>query len=342
MALKKIRVTLDGDFPVFTAWSSGEKWNGFEVPYFEYGEAQQVAEAARRAKIASVRFDSMRRAFVTRIERDPPRYDSAQLVRMPNTSRLMEVWNLFDTWVLADEPTLRERSRGRMRARDPDEEEPDDYIDIPGWSVGWNDEISAHAATSNIGNDLLVMTADEYDSAPKSLKDDVVVGLYRDDGEGGWDQIGYADFDSVSAVLELSKAELKRIIMEDTSPPLGERRARAPAPRTREAPTRRGGPPKYRPSKAKKFLRVARVVPTADQWRVEFEDDMAIHVHGGHGRSDLFYAMGIMDLRHEHRSPGPETRRDYQYLALKSVLDGRPAEFTIDRDGDVRATLLSG
>lgn len=102
---------------------------------------------------------------------------------------------------------------------------------------------------------------------------------------------------------------------------------------------RPGSKPKYRPSKAKKHLKVARVVPSHGTWRVEFEDNFSIQVHGGSGRSDLLYAMKPIDMSYEGRSPGPETRRDYQYLALKAVLGDRSADFVIDHDGDVMAYL---
>jgi hypothetical protein len=102
---------------------------------------------------------------------------------------------------------------------------------------------------------------------------------------------------------------------------------------------RPGSKPKYRPSKAKKHIKVARVVPSHGAWRVEFEDDFSIQVHSGSGRSDLLYAMKPTDMSYEKRSPSPETRRDYQYLALKAVLGDRPADFVIDHDGDVMAYL---
>lgn len=100
-------------------------------------------------------------------------------------------------------------------------------------------------------------------------------------------------------------------------------------------------PKKYRPSKLRKHLKVRRIVPAAGPGaqRVEFEDDISIHVHSGHGRNDVLYAMKPADMRHEGRQPGPESRRDYQHAALTAVLGDRNASFVIDRDGDVRANL---
>lgn len=92
-------------------------------------------------------------------------------------------------------------------------------------------------------------------------------------------------------------------------------------------------------------IRVEDVSSERSGWRVRFSDDMTIHVHQGHGRSDLWYAMRPMDLRHEGRSPSPETRRAMQFVALASVMPGRitgPAEFFLDREGDVVAVSQSG
>lgn len=105
----------------------------------------------------------------------------------------------------------------------------------------------------------------------------------------------------------------------------------------KEAP--RGRAKKYRPTKNWRLHKIYAITPSASGQRVEFEDALAVTVHGGHGRSDLLYAMKPVDLRHENRSPGPESRREYQYAALVAVLDGRPAEFVVDSDGDVRANL---
>lgn len=82
---------------------------------------------------------------------------------------------------------------------------------IPGWSVGYNDEISAHAATRSLPGErnwLFVMTTPE-DREPRSLDDEVTVGLYYLNEDGDWEQIAYQDFPSVSSVIELSDSELQ-------------------------------------------------------------------------------------------------------------------------------------
>lgn len=96
---------------------------------------------------------------------------------------------------------------------------------------------------------------------------------------------------------------------------------------------------KYRPGKIYKHLKVDRVVPSNGAHSVEFNDGFSVQVHGGSGRDDILYAMRPYDMRLEQRAPGPESRRDYQYAALKAVLDGKPADFVVDYDGDVQARL---
>ncbi len=111
---------------------------------------------------------------------------------------------------------------------------------------------------------------------------------------------------------------------------------------TVEAP-RKSSRAAYRPSKNWRLHKVDRIVPDAGGAnRVEFNDGLSIQVHGGHGRSDLLYAMRPSDMRHEGRSPGPESRREYQYAALKAVLGDKEAKFHLDHDGDVVAVRADG
>ena len=99
----------------------------------------------------------------------------------------------------------------------------------------------------------------------------------------------------------------------------------------------------YRPSKNWKLHKVERIVPDAgNAKRVEFNDGLSIQVHSGHGRSDILYAMRPYDTRLEQRSPGPESRREYQYAALKAVLGDTEAKFFTDSDGDVIAIRADG
>lgn len=80
-------------------------------------------------------------------------------------------------------------------------------INIRGWSVGYQEEIGAHAAVRGIGGRdwLLVMTAE--DREPRALDEEATVGLYFFDGDE-FEQIAYVDFSSVSEVLKLSDVEL--------------------------------------------------------------------------------------------------------------------------------------
>lgn len=85
---------------------------------------------------------------------------------------------------------------------------------IPGWSVGYNPEISAHAATRSAigeGRWLFVMTTPE-DREPRSLDEEVTVGLYWLNQDGDWEQLAYQDFPDVASVIKLSPAELQLII----------------------------------------------------------------------------------------------------------------------------------
>jgi hypothetical protein len=86
---------------------------------------------------------------------------------------------------------------------------------IPGWSVGYNDEISAHAAVRTPAgkgrNWLFVMTSPE-DREPRSLDEEVAVGLYFLTEDGDWDQIAYQDFPDVRSVIKLGDAELWLVI----------------------------------------------------------------------------------------------------------------------------------
>lgn len=87
---------------------------------------------------------------------------------------------------------------------------------MPGWSVGYNPEISAHAATRGIPGDrdlLLIMTTPE-DRAPRSLDEEVTVGLYRFDGDE-WELIDSLDFDDVSSVISMNVFALQRAIEEE-------------------------------------------------------------------------------------------------------------------------------
>ncbi len=84
---------------------------------------------------------------------------------------------------------------------------------IPGWSVGHQPELGAEAAVRTApGGQLFVMTSVD-DRAPRSLDEEVTVGLYDWDGEE-WEQVGYADFPTVSAVLRLSNDALEKAILD--------------------------------------------------------------------------------------------------------------------------------
>jgi hypothetical protein len=91
----------------------------------------------------------------------------------------------------------------------------EDRFSIPGWSVGYNDEISAHAAVRTPAgkgrNWLFVMTSPE-DREPRSLDEEVAVGLYFLTEDGDWEQIAYQDFPDVRSVIKLGDVELWLVI----------------------------------------------------------------------------------------------------------------------------------
>ncbi len=82
---------------------------------------------------------------------------------------------------------------------------------IPGWSVGYHNDIGAEAAVRTAGRDRLFVMTTPDDRAPRSLDEEVAVGLYLWDGEA-WEQLGYADFPTVTAAISLGDAALIRAI----------------------------------------------------------------------------------------------------------------------------------
>jgi hypothetical protein len=70
---------------------------------------------------------------------------------------------------------------------------------LKGWSVGWNNEISASAATRGLNSKngrrrLLVMTQDDHE--PRDPESPVELGLYELKDEDEWVQVHYADFNT--------------------------------------------------------------------------------------------------------------------------------------------------
>lgn len=107
-----------------------------------------------------------------------------------------------------------------------------------------------------------------------------------------------------------------------------------------------GNPARSFRKPSKKALDLARVVAVRPQhgaYEVEFWDGMSIQVHQGSGLRGRWYAMRPLDLRHEGRSPGPETRRVMQYAAISAAVitalgrTGVLLDFKLDHDGDVLA-----
>jgi hypothetical protein len=181
--------------PSAIGWRTGELWNGFPVPGFD---ADQLEEAFR--VLRGVGLDA-RRTGDTVVIRDPEQQSLPRRTAWgPTNLNGRMVWKFAGlTW---QEQALRggrelEAPR-RMRAA---------AFTIPGWSVGYHREISAHAAIRTPKRDWLFIMTTPDDREPRSLDEEVVVSLNFFDGEN-WEQIAYQDFPSVSDVLRMSDAEL--------------------------------------------------------------------------------------------------------------------------------------
>ena len=71
-------------------------------------------------------------------------------------------------------------------------------LHLPGWGVGWNDEISASAAVRDLRSKngrrrIVVMTQDDHE--PRDPNASVELGLYEL-ADDEWVQVHYADFDT--------------------------------------------------------------------------------------------------------------------------------------------------
>lgn len=81
-------------------------------------------------------------------------------------------------------------------------------LQIPGWTVGWDDEISAAAAVTSRPSKggrrrILVMTQDDHE--PRELHEPVDLGLYELDDGDDWELLFHDDFGTVEKALEAIK-----------------------------------------------------------------------------------------------------------------------------------------
>lgn len=81
-------------------------------------------------------------------------------------------------------------------------------LQITGWTVGWNDEISNSAAVTDRPSKagrrrILVMTQDDHE--PRYAEDPVELGLYELDDGGDWELLFHDDFDTVGKALDAVK-----------------------------------------------------------------------------------------------------------------------------------------
>lgn len=75
-------------------------------------------------------------------------------------------------------------------------------LSLPGWSIGYDDEISAHAAVRSLDpkngrRRLLVMTQD--DREPRDPNESVDLGFYELDESDQWYLVCYETFDTPAA-----------------------------------------------------------------------------------------------------------------------------------------------
>jgi hypothetical protein len=74
---KSSRFSLDGLEGVFKGWTKGQLWNGWEMPHFEFQEAQKLIAALNDPK---VRYDLATDVFTTRNGEDEDEVWPAQLI----------------------------------------------------------------------------------------------------------------------------------------------------------------------------------------------------------------------------------------------------------------------
>ena len=166
-------------------------------------DRERIARAANRERgeprlSATSSKDDLHRWFEARFENWDREYEGGYT--------LDDLWAEVQNSVGA--PLSRGPSRGSAHVREKE-------FRIPGWSIGYIEEISAHAAVrtpAGKGRDwLFVMTSPE-DREPRSLDEEVAVGLYHLDEDGNWEQLGYQDFPDVRAVIKLNDAEIQLLI----------------------------------------------------------------------------------------------------------------------------------
>jgi len=72
----------------FKAWTTGELWNGWGMPRFEFHEAMRYARATESSRTAQrTRYDRVRNAFVTQME-EWEEVDAATTITVPDGRRI--------------------------------------------------------------------------------------------------------------------------------------------------------------------------------------------------------------------------------------------------------------
>jgi hypothetical protein len=192
--LKPATFWFDGGVRV-RGWTDGDEWNGWGVPLFDDSQLPNAIRA-----LSDVGFHVERVGPARPLLRLKHEDEDNWTAYKPEIRDGKQFWRLDGlTW---NYETSRPRSQMNDRLA----------FSIPGWSVGYNREIGAHAAVRSVPgakDTIFVMTSD--DREPRSLDEEATVGLYVFDGEE-WEQVSWQDFPDVAAVVKLSDAELQLVI----------------------------------------------------------------------------------------------------------------------------------
>jgi hypothetical protein len=198
----------DGGTQRVQGWTDGATWNNWGVPMFD---ERQLPAAIRALSEVGYRVKRLGRTLqLIDLEamaiRVPPSEGTTDYpAETHNGRRFWRIEGLTWNYEPSGKRPYSSAARGK-RVREASD------LTLKGWSVGYHDEISAHAAVRQLpGQDdvLFVMTSD--DREPRSRDEDATVGLYFFNGDS-WEQIAYADFPDVASVIKLNDAELQLII----------------------------------------------------------------------------------------------------------------------------------
>jgi hypothetical protein len=161
-------------------WTDGDEWNGWGVPLFD---EKQLPGAIRA--LSAVGFQVKRLGPALRLTHKD---DNHSTNYPPETLGGKKLWRIDGlTWNYA---------RGRTPKRPMLKST---RFSLPGWSIGYHDDISAHAAVRDLKSKnrrkrILVMTQDDHE--PRDPNEPVDLGLYELDEGESWELVHFEDFDT--------------------------------------------------------------------------------------------------------------------------------------------------